>query len=153
MTSVQISETTSKDWVFGMGYKIQDFRLLGGTNHRKVKGSGKKGSGNDDDNNKNKNSTKRNTRRNGFSHDLNLRLDLSFRKQAAINRDIASMVSTATSGNNAFKLSFSADYAMSRLMTMSFYFDRQSNTPLLSNNSYPTTTQDFGLSLKFSLAR
>ena len=42
---------------------------------------------------------------------------------------------------------------MSRLMTMSFYFDRQSNTPLLSNNSYPTTTQDFGLSLKFSLAR
>ena len=150
MTSVQITETTSKDWVFGIGYKLQDFRLLGGSNHRKVKGSGKKGADNDSNNS---NQTKKTTRRNGFSHDLNLRLDLSFRKQAAINRDIASMISTATSGNNAFKLSFSADYALSRLMTMSFYFDRQSNTPLLSNNSYPTTTQDFGLSLKFSLTR
>ncbi|MDE6151492.1 MAG: cell surface protein SprA, partial [Prevotella sp.] len=150
MTSIQITETTSKDWVFGVGYKLQDFRLFGGSNHRKVKGSGKKGADNDSNNSS---QTKKTTRRNGFSHDLNLRLDLSFRKQAAINRDIASMISTATSGNNAFKLSFSADYALSRLMTMSFYFDRQSNTPLLSNNSYPTTTQDFGLSLKFSLTR
>ena len=28
MTSVQINETTSKDWVFGMGYKINDFRFF-----------------------------------------------------------------------------------------------------------------------------
>ena len=27
------------------------------------------------------------------------------------------------------------------------------NTPLLSSSSYPTTTQDFGLSIKFSLTR
>jgi cell surface protein SprA len=92
-------------------------------------------------------------RRGGFSHDLNLRLDISYRSQAAINRDIATMTSTATSGNNAFKLSFSADYTVSRLLTMSFYLDRQTNKPLLSNNSYPTTTQDFGFALKFSLDR
>ena len=63
------------------------------------------------------------------------------------------MTSSASSGNTAFKLSFSADYSLSRLLTMSFYYDRQTNTPLLSSNSYPTTTQDFGLSLKFSLTR
>ena len=68
-------------------------------------------------------------------------------------RDIASMVSSASSGNNALKLSFSADYTFSKLLTMSFYYDRQSNTPLLSSSSYPTTTQDFGLSIKFSLTR
>jgi gliding motility-related protein len=56
-------------------------------------------------------------------------------------------------GNTAFKLSFMADYTFSRLITMSFYYDRQTNVPLLSNNSYPTTTQDFGLSMKFSLTR
>ena len=63
------------------------------------------------------------------------------------------MTSSASSGNTAFKLSFMADYTLSKLMSVSFYLDRQSNAPLLSSNSYPTTTQDFGLSLKFSLTR
>ena len=38
-------------------------------------------------------------------------------------------------------------------MTLSFYYDQQTNTPLLTSNSYPTTTRDFGLSMKFSLTR
>ncbi len=61
--------------------------------------------------------------------------------------------SFASSGNTAFKLSFMADYTLSRLLTMSFYYDSQTNTPLLTSSSYPTTTHDFGLSLKFSLTR
>ncbi|MBR2771484.1 MAG: hypothetical protein IKD78_05650, partial [Bacteroidales bacterium] len=87
------------------------------------------------------------------NHDLNLRLDLSLRKQAAITRDIASMTSSASSGNTAFKLSLQADYTLSKLLTMTFYYDRQTNTPLLSSSSYPTTTQDFGFALKVSLTR
>ena len=78
---------------------------------------------------------------------------MSYRKQAAITRDIATVTSTASSGNTAFKLSFSAEYTLSKLMSMSFYLDRQTNTPLLASSSYPTTTQDFGLSIKFSLTR
>ena len=46
-----------------------------------------------------------------------------------------------------------ADYTLSKLLTMSFYYERQTNTPLLSSSSYPTTTRDFGLSMKFSLTR
>ncbi len=42
----------------------------------------------------------------GTNHDLNLRLDFSFRKQAAIVRDIASMMSSASSGNNASEAEF-----------------------------------------------
>ena len=147
MTSIQINEATSKDWVIGMGYKINNFKLFGGKRNRRVKTRGSK---TDDDKNKTQSTTSRNR---GFNSDLNLRLDLSFRKQAAICRDIASMTSSASSGNDAFKLSFSADYALSRMLTMSFYYDRQTNTPLLSSSSYPTTTQDFGLSMKFSLTR
>ncbi len=146
MTSIQINESTSKDWVVGMGYKINNFSLFGGTKHKKVKSKGN----NDDDENKTQSRT---TTKSGFNTDLNLRLDISFRKQAAICRDIATMTSAASSGNSAFKLSFSADYSLSRLLTMSFYYDRQTNTPLLTSSSYPTTTQDFGLSLKFSLTR
>ena len=91
--------------------------------------------------------------RSGTNNDLNLRLDLSYRRQASISRDIATISSYASSGNTAFKLSFMADYTLSRLLTMSFYYDRQTNTPLLANNSFPTTTRDFGLSIKFSLTR
>ena len=146
MTSVQINEAISNDWVVGMSYKINNFKLFGGRRRRAAS------SGRNRDNNNSASSTS-SSRSSGFNTDLNLRLDLSYRKQASICRDIASMTSSASSGNTAFRLSFSADYTLSRLLTMSFYYDRQTNTPLLSSNSYPTTTQDFGLSLKFSLTR
>ena len=147
MTSVQLNEALSKDWVIGMGYRINNFSLFEG-GARKLKA--KTGAGNKKDN---RNATANSQQVRGTNHDLNLRLDFSFRKQAAIVRDIATMTSSASSGNNALKLSFSADYTFSKLLTMSFYYDRQTNTPLLSSSSYPTTTQDFGLSIKFSLTR
>ena len=149
MTSVQINEALSKDWVVGMGYKISDFNffgLAGGGNSRKVKGKGKN----------NQNEEKRSsttTKKSGVNHDLNLRLDFSLRNQASLSRDIATMTSAASSGNRALKFSFSADYTLSRMLTMSFFYDQQTNTPLLSSSSYPTTTRDFGLSVKFSLTR
>lgn len=147
MTSVQLNEALSKDWVIGMGYRINNFSLFeGGARKLKVK----TGAGNKKDN---RNASSNSQQVRGTNHDLNLRLDFSFRKQAAIVRDIATMTSSASSGNNALKLSFSADYTFSKLLTMSFYYDRQTNTPLLSSSSYPTTTQDFGLSIKFSLTR
>ena len=146
MTSIQLNEAVSKDWVIGMGYRMNNFHLFGMGGKRKAVKSKGKGSAD-----KQKNSSISNSY--GTNHDLNLRLDFSFRKQAAIVRDIASMMSSASSGNNALKLSFSADYTLSKMLTMSFYYDRQTNTPLLSSSSYPTTTQDFGLSIKFSLTR
>ena len=143
MTSVQVNEALSKDWVVGMGYRLNNLSLFG-RGKRAIKSKGK---------NKNQSNAAASNRNSGTNQNLNLRLDFSFRRQAAIVRDIASMVSSASSGNKALKLSFSADYTLNRLLTMSFYYDRQTNTPLLSSSSYPTTTQDFGLSVKFSLTR
>ena len=148
MTSVQVNEALSKDWVVGMGYRINNFNLFGAPKAHKVKG--RTGA---QQNSRNGSKGKNQTRNYGPNHDLNLRLDFSFRKQAAIVRDITTMTSSASSGNNALKLSFTADYTLSKMLTMSFYYDRQTNTPLLSSSSYPTTTQDFGLSIKFSLTR
>ena len=154
-TSVQLNETTSNDWVIGAGYKVNDVKIFGwnADKKRKAKSNKKRGNDDDKDNASASSTSSRNKSNNGFNNDLNLRLDLSLRSQAAITRDIASMTSAASSGNTAFKLSFIADYTMSRLLTLSFYYDRQTNKPLLSSSSYPTTTQDFGLSLKFSLTR
>lgn len=145
MTSVQLNEALSRDWVVGLGYRINNFKLFGPHNMRKIKGRRKT------DNRQTSSATS--VRGGGANNDLNLRLDLSYRCQASICRDIATVSSYASSGNTAFKLSFMADYTLSRLLTLSFYYDRQSNTPLLASNSYPTTTHDFGLSVKFSLTR
>jgi cell surface protein SprA len=150
MTSIQLNESRSNDWVIGLGYKISDFKfnLFSSSSKRKVKPA--KGKNNDE---QQKNATQANSRSKGINHDLNMRVDFSLRSQAAITRDIASGVSSASSGNSALQLKFAADYTLSRLMTLTFYYDRQTNTPLLSSSSYPTTTRDFGLSLKFSLTR
>ena len=155
MTSVQINEASSYDWVIGLGYKINNFsfaRLFGGGNHRQVKGKGKD---NDDEDDKKggKQSASSSSSKQGFNHDLNLRFDMSYRDQANLTRDIASVTSTASSGNTAFKFSVNADYTLSKMLTLTFYYDQQINTPLLSSSSYPTTTRDFGLSIKFSLTR
>ena len=148
MTSVQINEALSKDWVLGMGYKINNFNFFGlaGSSSRKVKGKNKK-------NDESQSSQSATSRKSGVNHDLNMRFDFSFRNQAAISRDIATMTSAASSGNRAIKIAFNADYSLSRMLTMSFFYDQQTNTPLLSSSSYPTTTRDFGLSMKFSLTR
>ena len=149
-TSVQINEGRSNDWVFGVGYKISDFRIFSSGATRKIK---KAQSGRSGKNSQTSQASTSNNRRSGVNHDLNLRLDISLRSQASITRDIASGISSASSGNSAFKLSFMADYTLSRLLTLTAYYDSQTNTPLLSSSSYPTTTHDFGLSVKFSLTR
>lgn len=148
-TSVQINEAVSRDWVLGMAYKVNNLELFGGNKRRVVRRT--KGNGQQQQQQQNSSTSNRNSTRS--NRDLNVRLDLSYRRQAAISRDIATMTSAASSGNTAFKLQFSADYTLSRLLTMTLYYDQQTNTPLLSSSSFPTTTHDFGVSLKFSLTR
>jgi cell surface protein SprA len=158
ITSAQITETGSRDFVIGWGYKINDFRLgsiFGSKRASKKamrstsKSRALKSDKTDSDGRENiKNSSKSN-----FAHALSLRFDFSIRNQDAIRRDIQTGLSEATSGNKAVKASFRADYTMSRYVTMTLYYDRQRSQPLLSSSAYPTVTQDFGLSMKFALTR
>ncbi len=127
MSAYQLVETASRDLVVGLGYKIVDFKLF---TNRNVRNS-----------------------RNTTSHDLTLRADVSFRNQSALCRDIQQGFAQATSGNKALKISCSADYTLSRLLTLRLYYDRQQNTPLISSGSYPVVSADFGFSMKFSLTR
>ena len=130
MSSVQLVETNSDDIVFGVGYKMTKVKLFGVG--KRPAASGGKGR---------------------VSNDLNLRGDLSWRDQSALCRDIQAISTQATSGNKALKLSLSADYTFSRMLTLNAYFDHQTNIPVVSASSYPTSTNDFGVSLKFSLTR
>ena len=103
MSACQLVETASRDFVIGLGYKIVNFNLF---SRRNVKDS-----------------------KNRVSHDLALRADISFRNQSALCRDIQQGFAQATNGNKALKISCSADYTLSRLLTLRLYYDRQQNTP------------------------
>lgn len=127
MSACQLVETASRDFVIGLGYKIVNFNLFSGRNVKDNK--------------------------NRVSHDLALRADISFRNQSALCRDIQQGFAQATNGNKALKISCSADYTLSRLLTLRLYYDRQQNTPLVSSSSYPVVSADFGFSMKFSLTR
>ncbi len=159
ITSAQLTETGSKDFVFGWGYKINDFRLSSIFGSKRAsqkalrstaKRSALKTSKTDSDGREN---IRNKSSRNNFAHALNLRFDFSIRNQHAIRRDIQTGLSEATSGNKAVKASFRADYTMSRYVTLTLFYDRQRSVPLLSSSAYPTVTQDFGLSMKFALTR
>ena len=156
MTSAQLNEASSNDFVIGWGYKINDFKFSSLFGGRRKRTAGSREGNNRNANASNNRNASRNSSNNksrATSHDLNLRFDFSFRNQDAITRNIQTSLSEATSGNKAIKASFSADYTMSRYVTLSLYYDRQRNEPLLSSNAYPTITQDFGFSLRFSLTR
>lgn len=153
MTSVALTENYSNDIVIGFGYKIKDINLFGAKNiqnpQNKKKKSNSKNKKQDD---KTTTTTQRNTAR-GISHDLNLRLDFSYRMQNALNRNIQTMITTATNGSTAYAIKAAADYTFSRLLSLNAFMDWQKNVPLVSTSSYPTVTADFGIAVKFSLTR
>jgi len=126
LTAVQLVETCSDDIVVGMGYKVVGLKMLG---------------------------ARPGTGRSRVSNDLNLRADFSLRDQSALCRSVQELTTQATSGNKAVKVSLSADYAYSKMLTLNAYFDHQTNIPVVSASAYPTSTNDFGVSLKFSLTK
>ena len=164
MTSAQLTETASKDFVIGWGYKINDFSLSSLFRSRKAseqvaRNTRQRNGRNANDRNENNNNAAgasqntRSSRTQKVSHDLNMRFDFSIRNQSAIKRDLQTNLCEATSGSSAFKTSAQLDYTLSRLVTLSIFYDRQRSEPLLSSSSYPTITQDFGMTMKFSLTR
>jgi cell surface protein SprA len=162
MTSAQLTETGSKDFVLGWGYKINDFRLGDifrskraseeVARNTKTKGRANTNAQKNGEAGANQTNT-RNNNKQKIAHDLNLRFDFSIRNQSAIKRDLQTNLCEATSGSMAIKTSAQIDYTMSRMVTLSIFYDRQRSEPLLSSSSYPTITQDFGFTMKFSLTR
>ena len=128
LTAIQMVETYSDEIALNIGYKIVGLKLFGG-------------------------SKKANKSKNSVSNDLNIRGDFSYKNMSSLARSIDKGTTQATSGTKSFNYSLSADYTYSKMLTLSFYFDRQQTIPLISASSYPTTTTDFGVSLKFSLTR
>lgn len=124
MTSYQIIESIQKELVVGFGYRINEFNRLIGLNQRSAK---------------------------QFNNDLNIKADLSHKTTESLLRKIQENFTQATNGVTIVTLKISADYTMSRSLTLRAFYDRILNKPLISTSAYPTTNSNFGISLKFTL--
>ena len=124
ISSYQVVESLSDEFVIGIGYKLTEF-----------------------------NKVLRMKKSQDFSNDLTVNLDFSYRKMNSLIRKIEDGLSQATSGNIAKTIQFSAEYGLSRALTIRAFYDLQINEPIVSTASYPTSDSNYGISLRFSLAQ
>ncbi len=124
LSNIQITEDKSNEYVIGGGYRFKKVKFP-----IKIK-------------NKDVNS------------DLNVRMDLSIRKNLTLIRRLAAAenFTDPTSGRTVISLKTSADYSISRYVTLRAFFDKQITKPALSV-PFPTSNTNVGVSLRFTLSQ
>ncbi|MCW3104877.1 MAG: cell surface protein SprA [Bacteroidetes bacterium] len=122
LTSKTITELTGREIIGGLGYRIRELPL----GNAKIKGKQVKS-------------------------DLNLKADISFRRNETVMRRIVEEVSQSTGGTNIISLKVSADYVISEKINIRLFYDRIINKPVIST-SFPTTNTNAGVSLRLTLS-
>ena len=87
------------------------------------------------------------------NNDLSLNLDISLNNNNALIRKIETGLTQATSGTRSLTINLTANYVVSKRLTLGAYFDHKVNTPLVSSTAYPTSNSNFGVSMNMSLAK
>ncbi len=121
----QVVESTTTGITAGVGYKIVGFNSV-----LKLKGS-----------------------QQGISNDLTVNSDFSYQVNQALIRRIETAYTQATSGTRTIGINLTANYILSRRVTVGMFFEHHINTPIVSSNAYPVTDTAYGLSFNLSLSR
>ena len=135
ITASQLIESSSNEISAGIGYKVDDFFKWLGIKRKRPSGRKAKDA----------------LLTSGGS--MTLRLDYSYSRTSMLIRKIQENFSQATNGNIAHTLKFSADYALSRMLTLRAFYDWNMNYPLVSTASFPTRNRNFGVSLRINLTQ
>ena len=123
MANNQLTETSSQEYVFGIGYRIKDveFKLFSG-------GRGKK-----------------------LSSDLDLKIDFNIMNNKTVIRKIIEDVEQITMGQQVIKSNFSADYVVNQRLNLKVFYDKVITNPFIST-TFPGAITNAGFSLRFTLA-
>lgn len=84
--------------------------------------------------------------------DLNLRLDVSFRRNQTTIRQIESEINQITAGQNVVSIRMNADYVINQRLNIRLFYDRIMNTPLVTT-TFPTSNSNIGIQLRFTIAQ
>ncbi len=125
ITSVQLTEGHTNEFVIGAGYTIKDLSFTA-----KTKNGGQK----------------------KVSNDLKLNVDVSYKNIMTLLRKVEEDLTQASNGNKVFTLKISADYVLSQKINLQLFYDHQGTIPLISS-SYPVKADNVGLNIKIMLTR
>jgi cell surface protein SprA len=122
LTNNQATEMYNNEASLGLGYRFENMKLFIKT----------------------KNSSKM------VNNDLNLRADVTYGKNKTVLRKLVETNTQLTAGQDALAIKFSADYNLSEVFLVRFFYDRIVNSPYISN-AYRTTNSNIGISFRFTL--
>lgn len=121
ITGPQIIETKGQEYVVGIGYRYPNLKIKA----IKIKGQ-------------------------PVQSDLNLKIDLSYRRNMTVIRRIEDKISMPTGGQNIITLKTALDYQLTQAVNLRLFYDWIKTTPQTSN-SFPTANTNAGFSLRFNL--
>ena len=125
VTSVQLTEGHTDEFVIGGGYTIKNLNFM----------------------TKNKQGVQKKV-----SNDLKLSVDLSYKNIKTLLRKVEEGITQASSGNKVFSIKIAADYVLSQKINLQLFYDHQGTTPLIST-SYPVKSDNVGINIKLMLTR
>lgn len=125
VTSVQLTEGHTNEFVLGAGYTVKNLNFI----TKKKDGGQKK-----------------------VSNDLKLQVDVSYKDVKMLLRKVEEGITQASSGNKVLAIKVSADYVLSQKINIQLFYDHQGTTPLISS-SYPVKADNIGLNIKLMLTR
>ena len=125
VTSVQLTEGHTNEFVIGGGYTIKNLSFIA----KKKDGGQRK-----------------------VSNDLKLQVDVSYKDVKMLLRKVEEGITQASSGNKVLGIKISADYVLSQKINLQLFYDHQGTTPLISS-SYPVKADNVGLNIKLMLTR
>ncbi len=125
LSSTQLIDAASDEFVVGLGYVVKDFDMI-----LKLK----------------------NSEQSRIKNDLKINADLSYKNIKSLIRKIDENLTQASSGNKLLSLKIMADYVFSAKVNIQLFYDKQISTPLISS-TFPVSSSNFGVSFKFMLTR
>jgi cell surface protein SprA len=93
------------------------------------------------------------TKQQNVNNDLTLTFNAKMSSNTALIRKFETQTAQPTNGTKTWSINFTANYVVSKRITMGAYFDYISNIPLVSTSSYPTTNSNYGLTINMSLVK
>jgi cell surface protein SprA len=122
MDNNMVTEILGDEYIIGVGYRVKDLKFI-------IRSKG---------------------RRRTIKSDLNLKVDLSYRQNRTFIRDLSQDNTQVTGGQNMTSIKGSADYALSKRLTLKVYYD-QNVTKYALSTAFPTSNARFGFSARFNL--
>lgn len=124
LSNSQVTETRGQEYVGGVGYRVKNFKLPFRINGNQIV----------------------------LKNDLNFKVDISYRLNNTIIRKVAEETNQPSAGTNILTLKNSIDYVVNERLNARLFYDKVINTPVVST-SFPTSSTQFGVSLRFTLSQ